>query len=913
MPHNNMFKAKVRWRRLGEKGTKYFHALKNRTGPSNTCTSLSLRYSKGEDGFSDRIQEMLEEGRTYFADMYKKDTIRESDRELKFFEHTYRLRPEESRLCEGPLTESELRTALFSLKNGTSPGPAGYTAEFYKCFWQELKLVVVRALQQIQDTGRTRSDFKNSVTILIPKRDKDPRFINNLRPISLLDVPYKIFTKAIAARLGKVIKICINEDQTGFIKGRFIGENIRLILDLMEHCNDYDKLGLLLACDFKKAYDTVDWDYLINTLKCFGFGPDIVKLVSSLYGNVNDNFPRAVVQINGHLSKPYALQKGLRQGCPLSCYLFLLCLEPLLTEIRAAQNIAGVRIGNFNIKVTAYADDVTVVLDGSETSLENCVALFEDFKIISGLQLNRHKTRPFWIGKNADTERPICSHLDLFWETTPLEVLGIKIPNDPNIDIGNINYEKKINHLKTRLALWSYRYLTPYGRVHLVKTEALSQLTYLMTVLPKPSPVLIKSIETIIFNFIWGNKKDKIKRATLKSKYKHGGLQVPDIDCRADSLKLTWIKKYVDNDLNTSWKNVVKPIFSLPNNLNIFECNMSPEVIHRKIKSAFWREVLLAWNVIKRPEEAKLSGKAVLSQVLYLNANIKLELSGVFEWRLMERNNVVRIGNLYNTQTRSMYTARELISKYGFHPLSALALLTSIPNEWKQILIADKPTIFQNYSEELFELESASHVAKWAYHKLFKSCVEPDISQSKWARELNLSVDMQWTEVYDALYKTTDDVAIRWLQLRLIHRILPANKRLKIFGIVESNECHHCPAVPESLLHVFWECKVVQTFWRDMNRVYSTTLLDRVSVILNMLQQGSPSMSIESMQLLILIAKQYVWRCRSNKKWPSVEEMAKVLLRVYSVEKYISVVTDKKTKCDELWAPILRPLSRWRD
>ena len=94
---------------------------------------------------------------------------------------------------------------------------------------------------------------KNSVTILIPKRGKDPRFIDNLRPVSLLDVPYKIFTKAIAVRIGKVIKTCINEDQTGFIKGRFIGENIRLILDIMAYCSDRDKVGLLLACDFKKS------------------------------------------------------------------------------------------------------------------------------------------------------------------------------------------------------------------------------------------------------------------------------------------------------------------------------------------------------------------------------------------------------------------------------------------------------------------------------------------------------------------------------------------------------------------------------------------------------------------------------------------------------------------------------------
>ena len=583
-----------------------------------------------------------------------------------------------------------------------------------------------------------------------------------------------------------------------------------------------------------------------------------------------------------------------------------------MTEIRTDQTIGGLRVGNVDIKVTAYADDVTVVLDGTPTSLENCVSLFEAFRSISGLQLNRQKTRPFWIGKHATRERPICNHLDLSWEETPLEVLGVKIPNDPEADIGSLNYDAKINSLKTRLALWSYRYLTPYGRVHLVKTEALSQLVYLMTVLPKPNPTSIKSIERIIFNFIWGNKKDKIKRATLKSKYKQGGLQVPDIDCKADSLKMTWIKKYIDTDVISSWKKIVEPMFSLTNEVNIFECSMSPDIIHRKIKSDFWREVIVVWNKIKMSERTELTGQLVLSQVLYFNSHLKLELSGFYEWKRLVRNNVVRVGNLYDVHSKRMFTAEELIAKYGFNALSAIVLLAAIPNEWKRTVISDKPTVFQNYSADLLDLSSVKRVTSWAYQKLLNSCKtsQPEVSQSKWSRELNLPADMQWTVVYERLYDTTDDITLRWLQFRLLHRILPTNKRLQIFGIVDSNECHHCPTIPESLLHVFWDCEAVQKFWREVKRVYKTSL-ERSSVVLNVFQKGSPCMSIDSLQLLTLLAKQYIWRSRMHRTLPSVEGLAKTIFSTYRVEKYVSAITGKTSKCDTRWGPLLRPLAQW--
>ena len=302
-----------------------------------------MKHSKEIDDISDKIDDMLGESVAYFSKLYERHhRLADADLCREFLENIYTLTHEQKTECEGILTEAELRAALFSLKNDTAPGPNGYSAEFFKFFWDELKDIFLSMVQEVQTAGKAKQSFKKSVTILIPKRNKDQRFIENFRLVSLLYVTYKIYTKAIALRLNKVMKHCIGDDQTGFIKGRYIGENVRLMLDIRDHCITNDRKALLLACDCHKAFDSLNWEYIETVMKGFGFGPDMLNLVRSIYASTDgDSLPQSVVQLNGFLSQPYSLNRGVRQGCPLSCYLFLLCIEPLLAYIRSSNAIRG--------------------------------------------------------------------------------------------------------------------------------------------------------------------------------------------------------------------------------------------------------------------------------------------------------------------------------------------------------------------------------------------------------------------------------------------------------------------------------------------------------------------------------------------------------------------------------------------
>ena len=182
-------------------------------------------------------------------------------------------------MCKGKVSAEECLKTLNDFQNEKSPGTDGLPAEFYIFFWKELHLDMKKSFNFAFDTGTLSISQRRGIITLIPKPNKDATSLENLRPISLLNVDYKIITKTIAKRLEKVLPKIINRDQTGYAKGRHIGENVHLISDIMSHTNEKNMPGVALFIDFRKAFDTIEWDFLSDTLSKFNFGPDVKNRV----------------------------------------------------------------------------------------------------------------------------------------------------------------------------------------------------------------------------------------------------------------------------------------------------------------------------------------------------------------------------------------------------------------------------------------------------------------------------------------------------------------------------------------------------------------------------------------------------------------------------------------------------------
>ena len=294
--------------------------------------------------------------------------------------------------CEGLLSKDECLNAIKEFRNNKSPGTDGFASEFYKFFWPELKSDMTSSFNYAFQIGTLSISQRRGIISLISRKGKDMTLLENLRPISLLNVDYKILTKAIAKRLEKILPKIINHDQTGYIKGRFIGENIRLIQDIMSCTKTMEKTGIAIFLDFRKAFDTIEWNYINAALKLFNLGPDLLNWFTILYHQVS-----SCVINNGHGSEFFPLQRGIRQGCPLSSLLFVIGIELFARALKNAGTIHGINVGQKEIKVTQYADDTTVFVRDRE-SVTQLLKLLEEFKTNCGLEINTSKTEAMWLG-----------------------------------------------------------------------------------------------------------------------------------------------------------------------------------------------------------------------------------------------------------------------------------------------------------------------------------------------------------------------------------------------------------------------------------------------------------------------------------------------------------------------------------
>ena len=270
---------------------------------------------------------ILHELKMFYKALYTSENTN-PDHYFDGFAPEKRLSEEVSQECDGLLTIEECLIALNSMSLNKSPGCDGLTVNFYKHFWYLIGQLVVDALNNAYHKGELSPEQRRGIITLIPKPGKDPKLMKNLRPITLLNTDYKIGAKCLANRIKVVLPSIVGFNQTGFMKGRFIGENIRFTLDLIEYCKESAKPGLIFLVDFEKAFDRLEWSFVFKSLQKFKFGNCFIQWVKTLYRNGN-----SCVCNNGYSSGNFMLNRGVRQGCPLSPYLFILCVEVLAQKI----------------------------------------------------------------------------------------------------------------------------------------------------------------------------------------------------------------------------------------------------------------------------------------------------------------------------------------------------------------------------------------------------------------------------------------------------------------------------------------------------------------------------------------------------------------------------------------------------
>ena len=191
--------------------------------------------------------------------------------------------------------------------------------------------------------------------VIVLYKKNDPLDTKNWHPIRLLNVDYKIATRAISGRLLGVMASIVSPDQMCGIPGRTISENLAGVRDLLEYVEREDILLALLSLDPEKAFDLVDWGFMLGILETFNFGPQFCNWVHLFYTDI-----QSAVTINGWMSLFFSPTRGVRQGCPLSPLLYVLSIEVLAECIRASLQIQGVTIPHSMEGTSAPATQTTL-------------------------------------------------------------------------------------------------------------------------------------------------------------------------------------------------------------------------------------------------------------------------------------------------------------------------------------------------------------------------------------------------------------------------------------------------------------------------------------------------------------------------------------------------------------------------
>ena len=742
-------RSRAQWVENDEKCTEYFLKLEQQN-----CNNKYIKALKTQDGrMLSSLNDVLDEEENFYKKLYTAEEYVEHECDL-LANDIPQLSDESKTLCDRNITLEECGKALAELPNGKSPGSDGLSADFYKFFWPDVKDLIFECFEYAFTIGELSIDQKRSIITLLPKGNKDTRELKNWRPISLLNTDYKILAKLLANRLHKTLPTIISEDQSGYIKGRYIGENIRTIVDLIDITKHKINPGVILFLDFEKAFDSVSWDFLFKVLKRFNFGDVFITWIKILYCN-----PCASIINNGYTTKTFELSRGIRQGCPISALLFILIVEIMAINIKRDEDIKGININeNKQIFISQLADDTSLFLKDNK-SLKRAFKILEHLRKCSGLRLNMDKTKALLLGSynNLNIDQYGIANVK-----DTIKVLGINIGKNPQLIISD-TFNERIKKLKTLLNMWRARNISIKGKITLLRTKAMPLMLYPATILYTPDEV-IKEVEEIFFNFIWPKRKHHVKKSVLKQKIEDGGLRMPCFKTMTKSLKMRWIKAFVMKDNN--YIEIVKACLNTEDLRKVINEKMTFEEQHLR-PSRFYKQLFDVWHEIHIREPDNTN--EILNETLWCNHLIQVGDKPCCFSEMKEKG-VLKLRDILNLD--GSFKSKESIERSHNMTLNIMhynSIKSAIPKTWlAQLRRRNKEVHFKETDNE----GKVKINGKWQliikttnkqyYWELMKRNKDKSKAIEKW--EENYLHNFDWSEIFKLPYEITKETKLQSLQ-----------------------------------------------------------------------------------------------------------------------------------------------------
>ncbi|KAK9055104.1 hypothetical protein SSX86_026184 [Deinandra increscens subsp. villosa] len=465
----------------------------------------------------------------------------------------------ESEALVMPFTKEEVKSAVWMCGGDKAPGPDGFNFAFIKKFWGVLEEDFFATLSRFHSTGTISKGCGSSFIHLVPKV-ADPSSLRDYRPISLIGCISKVISKVLANRIKPVMDSIISESQMAFLSDRFILDGPLIINEVISWAKKNKKPSFIFKIDFEKAFDTLEWSFLDSVMDQMGFPSTWRGWVFGVLKSA-----RASVLVNGSPTWEFQCSRGVRQGDPLSPFLFLIAIEAFNCMMERAALIGtfhGISLPRNGPKLThlLFADDAIILGEWTKTNVKILARLLRVFHLSSGLKVNHAKCN--FIGLNIDDNDVGLSSQVLHCQagSLPFYYLGVEVgSNMKRIK----SWKSVVDVFENRLSLWKAKHLSIGGRLVLIKSVLDSLPIYYFSIYKAPKKVLAK-LESIRMNFLWGGSLNKskihwVRREQVTKSKDNGGLGLDPLENINLSLLAKWIWRY-KVDTSKLWRRVIQGI-----------------------------------------------------------------------------------------------------------------------------------------------------------------------------------------------------------------------------------------------------------------------------------------------------------------------------------------------------------------
>uniref|UniRef100_A0A3B5R0Z3 Reverse transcriptase domain-containing protein n=1 Tax=Xiphophorus maculatus TaxID=8083 RepID=A0A3B5R0Z3_XIPMA len=750
--------------------------------------------------------EINENFREFYKNLYKSEYSGNKDTQAAFLNQLKfkTLLEEEKTTLDSPLTIEDLSEAIDSMNSGKTPGPDGLPIEFYKTFKNKLILPLLNMYEESYEAGILPDSLRLATITLLLKPNKPSTECSSYRGISLMGCDTKILCKALSRRLDKYLPTLIIDDQQGFIKARQGYHNIRRVLNVLHekhNCKD----TAMLSLDARQAFDRIEWDYLFEVLPKYGFGETFLKWIRLLYTD-----PKAQVLTNNNMSKLFNLQRSTRQGCPLSPLLFVLAIEPLAMAVRANTGISGIRIGGRDHLISLFVDHTIFFMSNLKISIPKLLHLIKEFCEFSGYTINNSKSELMFL--NEEERRSPIVTTPFKTTTKGFTYLGIKVTPSLN-EISITNYNPLVEKVTEMLNRWSNLPISIIGRINLLKMTILPKFLYYFQTLPLPlSDSFYDSLDKLFNQFIWSNRKARLRLKLLYLPYERGGLQVPNLRWYYMAAQLTSATHYFCPTTPPAWVDIEQQ--SVPDfPLNTFLYSSDLKTLKKTTKKPFLKNTIINWyaahkHVGEHPE---------LSQFAPIWGNERFipgKNDGGF--KLWKTKGIQKIKDLY--VDGKLLTFDQLCKKYLIppkHSFKYLQLKNFMSSKLKQIV--DIPPLTKIEEVCVGDSKGKGFLSVF-YNLLMLSSRNSAIDKlDAWRRDTFEDIDEEdWNQACLKAQKQTINTRFKLLQYKWLMRTYITPVKLHHMSSDIPDTCTKCLFEKGTLLHCLWECLKIQKFWKDV-------------------------------------------------------------------------------------------------